>query len=170
MKRSLASLSLMVFAGAMNAQPPAPRPHFVPGGNPDAAEQRFEQRLAQNLTLSADQQNKVHTALAEGRVLSQGMGEKMLALHTALNTAIKNGDEASIDKTAQDIATLHQQEVANHAKTTAKIYATLTADQKTKVGDHLEMLGGAGPGFGRGFGPPPGARARRGPQPQNGGQ
>ncbi len=93
----------------------------------------------------------------------------MYALHTTLDAAIKNGDEASIDKISQDIANLHQQQVANSAKTTAKIYSTLTADQKAKVGDHLEMLGGGGPGFGRGFGPPPvGPRARRTPlQQQN---
>jgi hypothetical protein len=165
-KSSFIVLPLMV-SGLMFAQttPTAPTPgqHRGPrGGNPDQAEQRFEQRLAQHLNLSAGQQNSVHTARAESRVQSQGMNEKMRTLHTSLNTAIKAGNEAQIDSITQEIASVHQQQIAINAKTTAKIYSTLTADQKTKVGNRLEMLGGEG-GFGRGpgFGPGPGRRGGR---------
>ena len=49
------------------------------------------------------------------------------------------------------MAALHQQETVAHARTAAKIYSSLSADQKTKVGDHLQMLMGGG---GRGFGGP----------------
>jgi hypothetical protein len=61
---------------------------------------------------------------------------------------------------------VHQQQTSINAKTTARIYSSLTADQKAKVGNRLEMLGGEG-GFGRGpgFGPGPGGPGRRGRAP-----
>lgn len=166
-KASFIALSLVV-SGLMFAQTtataPTPGQHRGPRGNSDQAEQRFEQRLAQRLNLSAGQQNSVHTARAESRVQSQGMNEKMRTLHTSLNTAIKAGNESQIDSITQEIATVHQQQTSINAKTTAKIYSTLTAEQKTKVGNRLEMLGGEGGfGRGRGFGPGPGGRGRRGP-------
>jgi Spy/CpxP family protein refolding chaperone len=164
MKTSFIALSMMV-SGLMFAQTPqtapAPSQHRGPRGNPDQAEQRFEQHLAQRLSLSAGQVNTVHTARAESRVQSQGMNEKMRTLHTSLNAAIKAGNESQIDSLTQEIATVHQQQTSIHAKTTAKIYSTLTDEQKTKVGNHLEMLGGEG-GFGRGRGFGTGPNARRG--------
>ena len=178
MKTSLISLSLLIsgFAVAQQAQitTPAPQQGRQFGRRagqirtPEQAQQRFEQRLAQHLALSAEQQNKVHTVMADSRVQSSGLNEKMRTLHTTMNTAIKNGDEGQIDKLSTDIANLHQQQTAIHSKTIARIYATLTPDQKTNVGDHLEMLGGGGfgPVFGAG-GPrgrgPGGANAQRRP-------
>jgi Spy/CpxP family protein refolding chaperone len=130
--------------------------------NAGQGEQRFEQRLAQRLGLSADQQGKVHAALVESRTMSQGMNEQMRTLQTSLHNAIKAGDEGQIDTVTRDISSLHQQQTAISAKATAKIYSTLTADQKTKVGEHLEMLGGSGFGpRGRGFGGPGRGPAQR---------
>ncbi len=83
----------------------------------------------------------------------------MQALNTQLRAAIKSGASDQIDKITGSISALRQQEDASRAKAAAKIYATLTDDQKTQIGDHVEMLmGGGGPG-GRGpGGPPPGRR------------
>jgi Spy/CpxP family protein refolding chaperone len=59
---------------------------------------------------------------------------------------VKAGDEAQIEKISQDLSQLHQQQMVAHAKNIAKIYATLTPDQKVKVGPNLEMLmGGPNP-------------------------
>lgn len=142
MKTSLA-LSLLT-AGFLCAQPaPQPRPRFTPG-----AGARMEQRLTQTLSLTAEQQNKVHTALTESDVVLKGNRQKMQDLHTALLAAVKAGNEDQIDKISQDIATVHQQETAVRAKSMAKIYGALTADQKAKAGQNLEMLmGGPRPGF-----------------------
>ena len=107
--------------------------------------------------MSAEQQNKVHTTLAESALATQGSHQKLQDLHTALNAAIKSGNEGEIDKLSQEMATLHQQQTAAHAKSVAKIYSTLTADQKAKVGENLQMLGGPGPGIGGG----PNPRLRR---------
>lgn len=150
--RASIALSLLT-AGALFAQPPAPRRAFGPGPGPRGPRD-FESRLTQNLGLNAEQQNKVHTIMAESRLSQKGNGEQMQSLHASLTEAIKAGDEAKIDKITQDIGSLHQQQTANHAKTMAKIYGTLTADQKAKAGPNLEMLLG-GPMGGRRPGPPP---------------
>jgi len=126
----------------------------TPGGH------NLEQRLTRDLGLNAEQQNKVHTTLAESSVLMQGNHQKLQDLHTALIAAIKAGNEDQIDKISQEMATLHQQQTAVRAKSMAKIYSTLTPDQKVKAGQNLEMLMG-GPGFGGGPNPRmrPGAKA-----------
>ena len=127
-----------------------PRGFGGPGG-PDT-----EARLTKTLSLNATQQNTVHTALQEHRVATSGLFDQMHTLNTQLHAAIKAGATDQIDKITTSLASLRQQESASQAKAAAKIYATLTDDQKTQVGDHIEMLmmGGRGPG-----GPPP---ARRG--------
>jgi Spy/CpxP family protein refolding chaperone len=168
MKRFAFALSLLA-AGLACAQPApqaagqgrGPRPHMrPPNGNPD---DMFEARLTRQLGLSATQQNSVHTVLAERRVTTKGFGLQMQTLHTQMVAAVKSGDESQIEKATADVSNLRQQEESAHAKAMAKIYAGLTADQKTKVGANLEMLmgrggmgfGGPGPGFGRRGGPPP---------------
>ena len=131
---------------------PVGRPRF--NGPGPRGPHDFESRLAQNLGLTAEQQNKVHTIMAESRLNVKDNRQQMQTLHASLTDAIKAGDEAKIDKITQDIGALHQQETANHAKTMAKVYATLSADQKAKVGPNLELLLG-GPRGGRRPMPPP---------------
>jgi Spy/CpxP family protein refolding chaperone len=138
----------VAMAGLVSAQP-VPRPRFGPGnGGPGNFGHggNLEQRLTRQLGLNAEQQNKVHTILAESRIASQDVPQKMQALHASLTEAVKAGDEAQIEKISQDLSQLHQQQMAAHAKNIAKIYATLTPDQKVKVGPNLEMLmGGPNP-------------------------
>jgi Spy/CpxP family protein refolding chaperone len=134
----------LLAAGALSAQPPASRHGFGPGPGP----RDFESRLTQNLGLNAEQQNKVHTIMAESRLTQQGTHQQMQTLQTSLTEAIKTGDEAKIDSITQQMGALHQQQTANHAKSMAKIYSSLTPDQKTKAGPNLELLMG-GPMGGR---------------------
>jgi Spy/CpxP family protein refolding chaperone len=144
------SLLLTIAAtGLVFAQ--GPRGFGGPGG-PDT-----EARLTKSLNLNATQQNAVHTALQEHRVATAGLGDQMRTLQTQLHTAIKAGATDQIDKITTGIASLRQQESASQAKAAAKIYATLTDDQKTQLGDHVEMLMGGGPGLG-GPGPRPARR------------
>jgi Spy/CpxP family protein refolding chaperone len=132
-----------------------PRGFGGPGG-PDA-----EARLTKTLNLNATQQNTAHTALQEHRVATSGLMDQMHTLNTQLHAAIKAGASDQIDKVTASISALRQQEDASRAKAAAKIYASLTDDQKTQVGDHIEMLmGGGGPG-GRGPGGPAPARRPR---------
>lgn len=126
-----------------------------PGG-PDT-----EARLTKTLSLTATQQNAVHTALQEHRVATTGLSDQTHTLNTQLHAAIKSGATDQIDKITTSLAALHQQQIASQAKAASKIYSTLTDDQKTQIGDHMEMLMGGGPG-GRGPGGAP--PARRGAQ------
>jgi Spy/CpxP family protein refolding chaperone len=158
MKMNLLLISIAA-TGLVFAQGPARR-GFGGSGGPDT-----EGRLTKTLNLNATQQNAVHTALQEHRVATSGLNDQMHDLNTQLHAAIKSGATDQIAKITTGIATLHQQILASQSTAAAKIYATLTADQKTQVGDHVEMLMGGGPGMGRGPGGPP--PARRSPPPNN---
>lgn len=128
-----------------------------PGG-PDT-----ETHLTKTLNLSSTQQNAVHTALQEHRVATSGLNEQMRTLTTQLHAAIKSGATDQIAKVTTSMAAIHQQILASQSTAASKIYATLNDDQKTQVGDHIEMLMG-GPG-GRGPGGP--ANHRRPPANNN---
>jgi len=163
---SLLAAGLVCAQSTPQAAPAGPPGHGRgrgPHGNPD---DMFEARLTKHLSLSATQQNNVHTVLAERRVTTSAIGPQLRTLHTQMITAVKNGDEAGMEKVTTEMSALHQQEEVAHAKAAAKIYSSLTADQKTKIGNHLEILmehggpGFGGPGFGghgRRGGPPPAA-------------
>jgi hypothetical protein len=126
------------------------------GGGPAGPD--TEARLTKTLNLNATQQGVAHTALQEHRVATSGLGDQMHTLNTQLHAAIKAGATDQINTLTTSISTLHQQILASESKAAATIYATLNADQKTQVGDHIEMLMGGGPGFGRGPGGPAGHR------------
>jgi Spy/CpxP family protein refolding chaperone len=145
-------------AAQQGTQPGVPaRRNFGPG--PGGPERNLEQRLTQRLSLTAEQQNKVHTILAERDVIAKGSREQAQALNTSLTAAVKAGNEDQIDRISQDIANLHQKQVALHGKSMAKIYAALSPAQQAKVGPNLEML------MGRGF-PGPGQRPGPGGPPK----
>lgn len=159
---SLFAASLVSAQQAATTTPaPAPRPHRQPNGN---FEQMFEQRLTTRLGLNATQQNALHTARLEAETQLKGMNEQRRTLHASMEAAIKAGNTDQIDAVSQQLSTLQQQEMSIRGRASAKIFATLTADQKTKLGPHTEMLGGpGGPGYGPGFGP-----GRRGARPPAG--
>lgn len=121
--------------------------------------------MTQQLGLTAEQQNKVHTAIEEARVVQQGMAPKEGDARTRLATAVRAGNEAQIDSISTELSQLHQQRTASQAKALAKVYATLTPDQRTRIeGELNRTLGvpgvrGPGPAGAGGRGP------RRGPPP-----
>ena len=138
---------VLMMTAALSAQPPAGR------GDPS---QRMENMLTRSLGLDATQQNQVHTILADAQVQSQGLGTQLKTLRTSLIDAIKTNNTAQIDSLHQQISPLQQQLDVIRSKAAAQIYASLTTDQKTKLGNGIGMLmgGGFGPGMRRG-GPPP---------------
>lgn len=101
------------------------------------------------LTLTDSQKAQAKTifdAAATAVTTAQG---QMTAAHDALNTAVKaNRADAELDRLAAAVGTIHGQIEAIQAKATAKFYALLTAEQKTKY-DALGTRGGIG-GGGRG--------------------
>ena len=139
-------------------RPRGPRPEFGPGfrglNDPNA-----EQHLTQRLKLNAQQQNTVHTAIEESKVILKGAVQQEQTLRTQLTAAVKAGNEGNIDQISQQLATLHQQRTATESKALAKIYGSLSADQKIVMDRELNrQLDVPGPG---GRGPRPG----RGPAP-----
>lgn len=102
------------------------------GFGPGAGGNLSERRLTAQLALDAAQQNAVHSALVTADVQRKGMNDRARELRSQLATAVKAGDEGSIDRISQDIAALHQQETAIQAKTLSKIYNALNADQKAR--------------------------------------
>lgn len=172
-RRYLLPLGTILLAGILPAQtapatagtPPPPPSGRGPGGFRGGPGDGFgplsEKRLTQRLGLTAEQQNAVHTAIEEGRVMQKGMAQKEGDARTRLATAVRAGDEAKIDSVSAEVSQLHQQRTAIQAKTWAKLYATLTPDQKTKIeGEMNRALGVPGGG-----GPGRGARPRDGRRP-----
>jgi hypothetical protein len=164
MIRSLViSLCLASLAVAQTAPRPRGRGPGGPGGpggglfGPNA-----ETRLTRQLGLDATQQNTLHTALLSAQVQQQGMREKMTGLQTQLAAAVKTGDEGTIDRVSQDIATLRQQQTSIQAKTISKLYTSLRADQKTRleplVNREMGVPGQPGPRGRGGRGSRPGAK------------
>jgi Spy/CpxP family protein refolding chaperone len=118
-----------------------------PGGR------RGPDREAAQLGLTAEQQNLAHTARSEASVQSKGLRDQVKTLRQELNAAIKAGDTGKIDSLSPNIAQLEGQLMAIDAKMQAKIYGSLTADQKAKVDARPNGMGRM-MGGGR-FGPPP---------------
>ena len=139
MRCLLASLFLAGLVSAQQAPPARPR-------GPGMGGPMSERRLTRLLNLNSEQQNKVHTAIEESRVMLQGTDQRERELRAQLATAVKGGDEAGIDRISQDLATVRQQRTAVQAKTMAKIYGSLNADQKALMERPLNRsLGIPGP-------------------------
>jgi Spy/CpxP family protein refolding chaperone len=139
MRCLLASLFLAGLVSAQQAPPARPR-------GPGLGGPMSERRLTRLLNLNSEQQNKVHTAIEESRVMLQGTDQREREVRGQLATAVKSGDEAGIDRISQDLAAIRQQRTAVQAKTMAKIYASLNADQKALMERPLNRsLGVPGP-------------------------
>ena len=125
---------------------------------------RHTAMLTKMLGLTTDQQTQVQALLTAQESTAAGYQTQLQTLRTSLLTAMKNNDVGGINAITSQIATPRQQLDALRATTAAKIYALLTADQKTKVDNGIEMLAGMGGGPGGGFGGPggPGAMMHRG--------
>lgn len=75
---------------------------------------------------------------------------QLTAARTALNTAIKtNPPDAELDRLAAAVGVVEGQMEAVRAKASAKFYALLTAEQKTKYDQLINNGRGGGPGPGR---------------------
>jgi Spy/CpxP family protein refolding chaperone len=141
------TLGLTLMTGvALLAQPPAGRRDPI---------QRIENMLTRSLGLDATQQGKVHTILADAQLSSQAIRDQLKPLRASLLAAIKANDSAQIEALHQQISPLQQQLDVIRSKASAQIYAALSPDQQTKVGNAIGMLmgGGFGPRMRRG-GPP----------------
>src|SRR5215471_17394010 len=146
----LGSLALAQQPQSTAPSTPRPRRAFGPAG-PLLGGPNVEQRLTARLNLNATQQNTVHTAIEESKVILKGLGEQERELHSQLGAAVRSSNSASIDQISQQLSAIHQQRTATEAKALSKIYAALDADQKTKMDPELNRSFGAPGPRGVGF-------------------
>lgn len=147
-------------ATALLAQPP--RGRFQSGdGLPPTPQEMIDthvKRLAHFLTLTADQETKVAGILTADVNNLTTLRDSLKTHREAVIAAIKTNSGVQAAVTA--LSGVQAQVETIRATEAAQIYALLTADQKTKVGNAINMLaGGGGPG---GPGGPGGGR--RGPR------
>ena len=111
---------------------------------------REVQMLTRFLTLDAGQQSAATTALTNAQAEMALNAATLKTDRGYLMDAIK-GDPShgTIDTLTSTIHTLEAQNDAFRAKAAAAIYATLIADQKTKLGNGLGPLMGGGGGLRR---------------------
>jgi hypothetical protein len=151
--------------------PPAPRPRGPFGDGvglrgPWLGGPNVEQRLTARLSLNATQQNTVHTAIEESKVILKGVDQPERGLRTQLAAAVRSGNSANIDQISQQLSAIHQQRTATEAQVLSKIYASLNADQKAKIDPELDRsLGAPGPKGARGRGPRNTPNGSAAPQP-----
>ncbi len=113
-------------------------------------------REAAQLGLTTDQQTLIKATRTDAATQSKPLRDQVHTLRQELEAAIKAGDTGKIDSLSPSIAQIEAQIGAIDAKAQAKIYGSLTADQKAKVDaapgglGRLGMMGRRGPG-----GPPP---------------
>jgi len=142
------------FAAAGLAQGP-PGGFDGPGGiggppDPDSMARMRVEQLSSNLKLTAAQKTAAGALYAKSSTATQELQQSIRANRDAMQTAIRNNDQAAIEKLATDIGAATAQMTTIEAKADAEFYQTLTAEQKKKY----ESMPRMGPG-GRGFGPPP---------------
>src|SRR5713226_780191 len=105
---------------------------------------REVQMLTRFLTLDAGQQATATTALTNAQAQLALNAATLKTDRGQLVDAIKGNQLGTIDTLTSTTANLQGQNDAIRAKAAAAIYASLTADQKTKLGNGLGPLLGGG--------------------------
>ena len=149
----------LTMAAALMAQPPEGgfrRNANATPPTPQELIQRQVDRMTRFLTLSSAQQTQVTNFLSANINNLTSFHATMKTEHEAVIAAIKANSGGVASAVAAASSTQAQVETIR-ANEAAAIYAILTADQKTKIGDGLAMLSGGGGG---GHGPGPGGRGR----------
>jgi Spy/CpxP family protein refolding chaperone len=156
---AMATLGLAV----MSAQPGGRGPRGDGSGTRPTPEQMVERRVDRLTTLLSLTASQVTTVRELFNAEQTAMATQRTALETAqdtLQTAVQNNaPDAQIDAAAAQVGTVQGQIAGIHAKTQAKLFAALTAEQRQK----LQSLG-EGRGFGGMMMGRPGPRGRAFPR------
>ena len=126
-------------------------PPATPGQTGAAQSQTREYRsgymvryLSKQLNLTPDQQAQARRIFADTRKSSEALMPKIREEHEALNAAVKTGNDHEIDRILQQNSQLNSDFEAMHVKAMAKVYQTLTSDQKAKFDQLGSRWVGAG--------------------------
>ena len=150
-------IATLTMAAALMAQPPGGRFRrnaVDPNATPVTPAARLVRMLTRFLDLSAAQQTQITNILAADTTNLDTLQATLKTERANLITAIKANSGVSSASAA--VSSTRAQIEAIRAAEAAAIYQTLSADQKTKLGDGLgALMGGGGFGPGRRGGPPP---------------
>ena len=130
-----------------------------PRGGGDFAAQRVD-RIAADLGLTDSQKQSIQTILTDSSSASRASMDQLRTVRESMAAAVKaNKSDAELTTLANQEGQLMAQLALARARSAAKIYTLLTADQKAKAdklpGDLLGLAGGGGGFGGRGRGPRP---------------
>ena len=91
--------------------------------------------MIERLDLTADQKDRVKQIVDSHRADQQAIGQRMMAAHNALDTAITSGsfDEALVRTRAADVAAVEADETVLRARIYAEVLQILTSDQQAKL-------------------------------------
>jgi len=114
-----------------------------PPAQPAAQEHHRGARLANYLNLSPAQQVQAKADFQAARQSAQPIREQMKQLRAAMTQAIQANDTAKIDQISAQQANLKGQISAKRNEAFAKVYSTLTPDQRAKADQlpaHLRQM------------------------------
>jgi Spy/CpxP family protein refolding chaperone len=101
------------------------------------------------LSLTDAQKTQAKTIFDTASTANETARGQLTAAQGALSAAVKaNRPDVELDQLAAAVGVIQGQMAATNAKTSAKFYALLTADQKTKYDALGNHGGGGGPGGG----------------------
>lgn len=128
------------------------------GGGP----QDMVEHISRELNLTDAQKEQVKAIFEAQRAVEEERHTKLEELRKQIDAATANGqfDEATVRPLASQQAQLMTDQMIDHLRMHSKLYALLTAEQRTKADQmmkqHGEMRHGPGPGHGPPPPPPPG--------------
>jgi Spy/CpxP family protein refolding chaperone len=130
------AMSAVLASGLLVAQPPM---RGQKGERADFRAGMFE-RLAARLELTEAQKQQAKSVFDAARQQAEPLREQLKQTHDALRDAVKTGKtEVEIDQLASRQGALMGQLTGIHTKAFARVYATLTPEQKQKAD---ELRGG----------------------------
>jgi len=123
------------------------------GGGP----QDMVEHMSRELNLTDAQKEQVKTILEAQRTTEEERHAKLDDIRKQIDAATASGqfDEATVRPLANQQAQLMADEMVDHLRMHSKLYALLTAEQRTKADQMMKMHGEQHRGPGPGHGPPP---------------
>lgn len=145
MKQPIVFVAILAFLPALQAQ----TPHSPP--TPAQIAQHEVNRYTTLLSLSSEQATSALTIFTDEATSETSLRSSERTAHQTLESAVVSGDTDAIQQAATTLGQLNGQLISLRATAVAKLYASLSADQKSKFSQlKQEHLLDGGPG---GFGP-----------------
>jgi Spy/CpxP family protein refolding chaperone len=101
------------------------------------------EHMARELNLTDAQKEQVKTIMESAESSSQGTHAKLEEVHKQIEAATANGqfDEAQVRTLASQQAQLEADMMVEHLRAKSKVFAILTAEQRTKAEEMHKRMG-----------------------------